>query len=78
MEFTISADTPFSLPAVVNSHGWVQLPSFGPDGDGGFRYVTRLDGGRVAPLHATPADNGVRVQVEDDLGPEAQAELADQ
>ncbi|MFW6183362.1 MAG: hypothetical protein ACOC8X_06160, partial [Chloroflexota bacterium] len=80
MEFTISADTPFSLPAVVNSHGWVQLPPFRENGNGGFEYVARLNSHRVTvtPLRATPADNGVRVQVEDDLGPEAQAELADQ
>ncbi|HSM58682.1 MAG TPA: hypothetical protein VK879_21185 [Candidatus Sulfomarinibacteraceae bacterium] len=78
MEFTIHADTPFSLPAVVNSHGWVQLPSFEPNGDGGFRYVARLDGGRVAPLQVTPVENGVRVQAEDGLGAEAQAEVADQ
>jgi len=63
MELKLDARPPFSLPAVVRSHGWVDLAPFGQDErTGGLTYVTRLETGRVVGLCITDAPEGVRVE----------------
>ncbi len=60
----LSAHPPFSLPVVVNSHGWVQLLPFSAPRDGReLRYVTRLASGRVTELVIREAEGGVEVSV---------------
>jgi 3-methyladenine DNA glycosylase/8-oxoguanine DNA glycosylase len=77
-ELLLSAASPFSLPAVVQSHGWVQLAPFVADKDGcGFRYLAHLDSDRVVELHAREAPNGVQVTVDTTLTGVERVEVAD-
>ena len=69
---TLSACPPFSLPAVVKSHGWVRLAPFREDEHtGGLTYVERLDTGRVVEMLIQEATGGVSVEVD---GPPSEAE----
>jgi 3-methyladenine DNA glycosylase/8-oxoguanine DNA glycosylase len=71
--------SPFSLEAVMRSHGWIRLVPFGEDeATGGFTYVTRLDSGRVVHLLMQETTGGVDVQTEPGLTPEARVDIADQ
>jgi 3-methyladenine DNA glycosylase/8-oxoguanine DNA glycosylase len=47
MTFTLTPPTTFSLPAVVRSHGWVQMSPFSETSDQGLSYVIRLGTGKV-------------------------------
>ena len=59
MRFVLSARPPFSLAAVVNSHGWVQLAPFSHDKESdGFDYVLELSSGQVIDLRVRPTDGG--------------------
>ena len=79
MELRLSARAPFALPAVVRSHGWIELAPFSTDeGDDGLSYVTRLDGERVAALRVQPAEGGVRVVVDGPLDEAARDQVARQ
>ncbi len=64
MRYTLPAHPPFSLSAVAESHGWVQLPPFDWDADLGLlARVERLSGGRVVALRVREERGGVRVEV---------------
>lgn len=78
MELKLEAASPFSLAAVVNSHGWIQLAPFAGGEDGTFSYVTRLSSGRVLRFWGAPLDGGLSVTVDEDLHREEAAELAQQ
>ncbi|HZD11633.1 MAG TPA: hypothetical protein VE553_09855 [Candidatus Binatia bacterium] len=78
MEITLTAPTPFSLPAVVNSHGWVQLVPFQRHDDGTFGYVARLANGRVLAYRAAPMAGGLTVSTSARLNEVEKAELAEQ
>ncbi len=69
MEWTLAARPPFSLAAVANSHGWLQLAPFVKTDGGGFGYVARLDSGRVVELLVGAAAGGVSVTVPEPLSP---------
>jgi 3-methyladenine DNA glycosylase/8-oxoguanine DNA glycosylase len=70
MEFTLSAAPPFSLYAVVRSHGWIRLSPFREIDDfRGLAYVGRLDSGKVLELQAREAPGGVRVAIDADMSP---------
>ncbi len=72
MRFTLSARPPFSLAAVMRSHGWVQLSPFAAEeGSGGLTYLAELDSGRVVDMLIQEAAGGVSVVVDDDLGEQA-------
>ncbi len=72
MRLTLSACPPFSLPAVVKSHGWVRLAPLSEDEHtGGLAYVKRLDAGRVVEMLIQEATGGVSVEVD---GPPSEAE----
>jgi 3-methyladenine DNA glycosylase/8-oxoguanine DNA glycosylase len=47
MTFTITPPTSFNLPAVVRSHGWIQMKPFGETPNHGLAYVIRLSTGKV-------------------------------
>jgi 3-methyladenine DNA glycosylase/8-oxoguanine DNA glycosylase len=64
----LSARAPFSLSAIVGSHGWVRLAPFGADaGTGGLVYVDRLDSGQVVKVLIQEASGGVSVEVDGEL-----------
>ena len=75
--WTLAARPPFSLSAVVGSHGWARLAPFGRDEESGaLTRVERLDSGRVVALRVEEVAGGVRVQVDTPLGEAATGELA--
>jgi 3-methyladenine DNA glycosylase/8-oxoguanine DNA glycosylase len=68
MEWTLSACPPFSLSAVVGSHGWVQLAPFARDQDNGdLLRVEHLHSGRTVEIRTGEAPAGVRVEVPEAL-----------
>jgi len=76
----IPAYPPFSLSAVVESHGWVQLPPWTWDPDAGLlTRVERLSTGRVVALRieAAPERSGVRVEAVDGLSETEGCEVVD-
>lgn len=76
MKLEFSASTAYSLPTVVNSHGWVQLAPFsrGENGDS-FTYCLELAAGPVAAFAITPAENGALLSGDGRLHDQALAEL---
>jgi len=75
MRLTQSAHPPFSLSAVVRSHGWIRLAPFREDErTGGLTYVGRLQSGRVVELLVQETSDGVSVEVQ---GPLSEAETED-
>jgi 3-methyladenine DNA glycosylase/8-oxoguanine DNA glycosylase len=78
MEWMLAARPPFSLGAVVGSHGWVQLAPFVRDeATGGLRRVERLASGQVVELQVREAPGGVQMEVTRKLTDAEQAELSD-
>jgi len=77
MEITLPARPPFSLAAVVGSHGWVQLAPLEKDQqDGGLTRIERLESGQVVELAIREAENCVRVEVNAPLTQAEQEEVA--
>ncbi len=77
MEFTVETRPPFSLAAVVGSHGWVQLAPFSRDeGHGGLTRVERLESGRVVQMAVGEVPGGAQVTVDGPLGEAERDELA--
>src|SRR5512139_848291 len=68
MEWMLAARAPFSLPAVIGSHGWVQLAPFRRDEAGGLVRVERLASERVVELLVQEAPGGVRIAVDHSSG----------
>jgi 3-methyladenine DNA glycosylase/8-oxoguanine DNA glycosylase len=79
MRWTLSARPPFSLSAVVGSHGWIRLAPFAEDDrTGGLTYVGQLESGRVVEMLIQEAEGGVSVEVDSPLSEAEQAEVARQ
>jgi 3-methyladenine DNA glycosylase/8-oxoguanine DNA glycosylase len=79
MRWTLPARPPFSLSAVLRSHGWVRLAPFGEDDrTGGLTYVGQLDSGRVVEMLIQEMAGGVSVEVDGRLSEAQQAEVARQ
>jgi 3-methyladenine DNA glycosylase/8-oxoguanine DNA glycosylase len=81
MKWTLPANPPFSLSAVIRSHGWAQLAPFARDEQGqALAYVTHLRSGRVVELRLseTRGGAGVDVSVEGTLDHGEQAEVPTQ
>ncbi len=77
MRLELSARVPFSLQQVINSHGWPQLAPFLWDrASDELRRVERLASGRVIEMRFDQASDGAAVEVDADLTPAEQAELA--
>ena len=77
MRLTLSACPPFSLPAVVKSHGWIRLAPFrGDEHTGGLTYVERLDAGRVVEMLIQETTGGVSVEVDGPLSEAERDEIA--
>ncbi len=78
MDIVLEAQAPFSLPAVVRSHGWVQLAPFSSsDPYHDFRYVDRLQSGRVVTWDVQPCDGGALLSVGGELSSAEQRETED-
>jgi 3-methyladenine DNA glycosylase/8-oxoguanine DNA glycosylase len=68
MRWTVTASPPFSLSAVVRSHGWIRLAPFSEVSQtGGLARVEQLDSGRVVEMLIQEVDGGVSVEVADGL-----------
>ena len=79
MEVRLPARAPFSLSAVVRSHGWIRLAPFAEDeGSGGLSYVGQFDSGRVAAMHIGESADGVRVELDGGLSEAEGAQVARQ
>jgi 3-methyladenine DNA glycosylase/8-oxoguanine DNA glycosylase len=77
MEWTLPATPPFSLAAVVRSHGWIQLDPFSREQEGeGLSYVQELAPGRAVEVLVAAAPGGVRVEVDAPLAAAEQASLS--
>lgn len=75
--WTLDAHPPFSLPAVIRSHGWIRLAPFREEA-AGLSYVTQLPEGRVLALEIGPAEGGVRIAASSTLGPQEQETVSRQ
>ena len=79
MKLVLPTLPPFSLDAVVRSHGWVRLAPFcADDRTGGLRYVARLTSGRVVEMLIQEVPGGVSVEVDGELGAAERDEVARQ
>jgi 3-methyladenine DNA glycosylase/8-oxoguanine DNA glycosylase len=68
MNLALPACPPFSLPAVIRSHGWASLAPFSADENRSrLSRIERLDSGRVVEIVMEEADGGVSVGVPSDL-----------
>lgn len=77
MGLELSACPPFSLSAVVRSHGWASLAPFGRDaGSGGLTRVERLASDRVVEMLIQEVAGGVSVEVHDRLSGAEPEEVA--
>jgi 3-methyladenine DNA glycosylase/8-oxoguanine DNA glycosylase len=77
MRWKLPAMQPFSLAAVVRSHGWGALDPFAREPeDEALSYVREMDSGRVVALHMAAAAEGARIEVDAPLTGEEQASLS--
>jgi 3-methyladenine DNA glycosylase/8-oxoguanine DNA glycosylase len=75
MNWNLPALPPFSLPAVIRSHGWVQLAPFASDDERQtLSYISELDSGRVVEIQISETTGGVNISVE---GPLEEREMVD-
>jgi 3-methyladenine DNA glycosylase/8-oxoguanine DNA glycosylase len=76
LPITLKTPTVFNLPAVVRSHGWIQMPPFAETPDHGLAYVIRLSTGKVLrfDVHAVGAD--LKVRATEQLTKAEQTELS--
>jgi 3-methyladenine DNA glycosylase/8-oxoguanine DNA glycosylase len=73
MRIELPARQPFSLAAVISSHGWARLAPFSLSSDGEvLHYILSLNSGQVVQLQIKPAENGVWVDLEDMVSVEEQ------
>jgi 3-methyladenine DNA glycosylase/8-oxoguanine DNA glycosylase len=76
MKIVLSARPPFSLSAVVHSHGWIQLAPFLDNPQKiGFSYILELDSGKVVEIQASETKDGVLFEINASLNETEQAEL---
>ena len=79
MKLTLTARAPFSLDAVIGSHGWIQLAPFDTNADRSkLSYVTRLATGRIVALEIFQKEQGIAIHLAGDLNAGEQIEVLDQ
>lgn len=77
MKFELLAKPPFSLQAVIHSHGWVRLAPFNLDEETGeFIYVFALQNQRVLKLLIEETGVGVSVEVKDAIDQAEENEIS--
>jgi len=62
MPITLNPPTPFNLPAVVRSHGWIQMTPFAETPDQGLAYILRLSTGKVLYFEVHVHNNELLVE----------------
>jgi 3-methyladenine DNA glycosylase/8-oxoguanine DNA glycosylase len=76
MSLQLSAQPPFSLTSVIQSHGWAQLAPFDLDPDSGeLSYVYRQGTGRIVDLHFNEIANGVKVDLSEQINEGEKTEI---
>jgi 3-methyladenine DNA glycosylase/8-oxoguanine DNA glycosylase len=75
MAFTLTPPTFFNLPAVVRSHGWIQMSPFAETTDHGLSYVFRLSTGKVIRFEVHTIGKDLRIDATDILTETEQTEL---
>ena len=75
MPLSLTTPTSFSLPAVVRSHGWIQMLPFAETSDHGLSYVIRLASGKVLLFEVHAIGPDLRVDTTELLTPDEEAEL---
>lgn len=77
MQLILSAQRPFRLKTVINSHGWVQLaPFIHHEAQASFTYLLELAQGQVVELRVASSDDGVVITLVDGLDNTAVAEIS--
>ncbi len=77
MRLELTAQPPFSLSAVIHSHGWAKLTPFNLDSESGeFSYIYQLKNGRVVKLLIEEILEGVAVEIDSTLKRSEQGEIA--
>ena len=76
MNFIITPPAAFNLPAVVRSHGWIQMTPFAETPDHGLDYVIRLGTGKVLRFEVHASGSFLTVETTSELTTAEQAELA--
>ncbi len=76
MSFTLKTPTSFNLPAVVRSHGWIQMPPFAETSLHGLSYVIRMSTGKVLRFEANPSTMDIRVSTTELLSEAEESELS--
>lgn len=76
MSFTINPPTDFSLPAVLRSHGWIEMPPFDETPDHGLSYIIRLSTSKVLRFEVRSISNSLRIDSTDLLTEAEQSELS--
>ena len=77
MQINLTARPPFSLPSLMQSHGWLQLAPFSyAPGNDHFSTVHQLRNGRVLAMTVQPTHTGVRLTTDTTLDETESQELA--
>jgi 3-methyladenine DNA glycosylase/8-oxoguanine DNA glycosylase len=77
MPFLLPSPANFNLPAVVRSHGWIQMTPFAETEDHGLQYVIRLGNGKVTLFEVHSSGESLLVSATELLTPAEQAELSE-
>lgn len=75
MNFTLTPPESFNLPAVVRSHGWIQMTPFSETTDHGLSYIIRLSTKRVLQFEVHCHISELTVECSIPLSVPEQAEL---
>jgi 3-methyladenine DNA glycosylase/8-oxoguanine DNA glycosylase len=75
MTFTLTPPTAFYLPAVVRSHGWIQMSPFGETPEHGLSYIIRLTTSKVLRFEVQATGDSLRVDSTELLTEPEQSEL---
>jgi 3-methyladenine DNA glycosylase/8-oxoguanine DNA glycosylase len=76
MTITLAPPSAFNLPAVVRSHGWIQMAPFAETPDHGLLYVIRLTTGKVLLFDVHTVGTDLKVSATEILDEAEQAELS--
>jgi 3-methyladenine DNA glycosylase/8-oxoguanine DNA glycosylase len=76
MTIMITPPSAFNLPAVVSSHGWIQMAPFAETPDHGLLYVIRLTTGKVLLFDVHTIGTDLKVSATEILDEAEQAELS--
>ena len=76
MPIILTPPASFSLPAVVRSHGWIQMSPFSETPNHGLSYIIRLSTGKVLLFNVHSLDSSLRVDSTELLTDAEQTELS--